>query len=1510
MSKKIKVLYGSTVKYTVSAPYYVTKTGTINSVTENTSEEVTLARVTDKFMVTLSVDPTGAGSITGAESGQYLAGTTLVLTHTDTVGYTFDGWYVNGEKKWTDNPYNFVVDQESTIVAKYNRDTVYYQITVNAEPQNAGNPTGEGQYEEGTTATLSSNSAEGYRFSQWQDGNTSDPREVLVTSDKTYTANYVKTYTITKDPSMVNGTIEITPENNTYDAGAEVSIEAIPSNHYHFVSWTGTISGDVNPYSLIVNRDHTIGAVFTEDAKYNVQVSTSGNGTAIIEGGYSSKSYYSGEYCTVIATANTGYHFVSWTSGSTVVSNNASYNFEVTTDITLTANFAEDTVYHNISVSPNNPNYGTVNGGGSKAEGSNITVTATANNGYAFVNWTENGNIVSTNASYSFTVTGDRTLIANFTQNAFTINVSANPTAGGTVTGGGAHEHGQSCTVTATANNGYTFVNWTENGSQVSTNASYSFTVDSNRTLVANFQQNLYTLTVSSNDPNKGTVSKNPDKQNYYYNDSVTITATPTDSDRYEFSQWNDGNTQNPRIIQITNSVEYIAIFNDKTIPSYTITASANPLTGGSVSGYGTYNSGATCELTAAANTGYTFVNWTESGSQVSTNASYSFTVDSNRTLVANFNAKNIEIDVTVDPENTGVIDGTGIYHQGDQCTLTAYANTGYEFAGWFNLDTEEQISSNNPYVFIVDEEELISIVAKFNKKHYNINTSVNPANSGTVDGGGNKEYGSSCTVRATANNGYTFDNWTENGSQVSTNANYTFTVENARTLVANFSKKTYNINTSIVGADGDQSIWILANPNPVEHGSYTTISGSLGSSSYTLNKLEENGTQVSSYEIVGGDYQYTAYNVTNNMTFVAYYIPQTVSHNVYTSVNPNEAGTITGAGQYNTGATVTITTTANPGYVFDHWEYPSGLTIITAGSGGGNGTAGGSGTGTGNTEPGPTNDIDGGNTSTTGGDGTGSGTSSGTGSGSSSNTSAVLEFTMPNNDVNITAHYTAVSYSWWYMGSNINSITRDLMFDDDHSLSSTLKIAYTISGTTNYIEGAALIHSSNLSYAGAENIANAAYERDTTGYSYINFGYPDGSTGDAGNTYLRYNYTSNNYIDLNINIEPLVEQQTLTIEVGDYASPQSFKYANHWVLNPQSHIKVPQYTETILIENCDNWSSNDSNIAIVDQSGRITGVSVGTTYISCEYEYNNQTLECNVIVNIIAPAGTVNVNLVDYPGQESWQKGENHNYTVSYTFGGAPTDITNYCDMEAYFAINGVRGNKCTPFEISFDSLNRGWFRIENHIRNLGNNEEIVLVTTYNGVTGQSIGFEYESQSGNNVTITLNVTNNTLVEPTINATDGTTDYAFILNSESESGEGEAEVETTDLVYTAEVPTDVELSVVFDFGESSVNMVVTDSESASVIVANNSFEVGILSDDAAYNVVINENESEGETPIESPEENETPVEPTPDPEEETETPVEPTPDPEEETETPVEPTPEPEPSPEEETSSEESPEEP
>jgi len=148
-----------------------------------------------------------------------------------------------------------------------------------------------------------------------------------------------------------------------------------------------------------------------------------------------------------------------------------------------------DFVQYTITASANPTTYGTTSGGGSYILNQSCTVKTTPNSGYTFVNWTETSNIVSTDTSYTFTVTANRNLSANFILDTthYTIITSSTPTIGGNTTGGGAFTINQLCTVKATHNTGYVFVKWTENGTTVSTDTSYAFSVTANRNLVANF---------------------------------------------------------------------------------------------------------------------------------------------------------------------------------------------------------------------------------------------------------------------------------------------------------------------------------------------------------------------------------------------------------------------------------------------------------------------------------------------------------------------------------------------------------------------------------------------------------------------------------------------------------------------------------------------------------------------------------------------------------------------------------------------------------------------------------------------------------------------------------------------------------------------------------------------------------------------------------------------------------------------------------------------------------------
>ena len=146
--------------------------------------------------------------------------------------------------------------------------------------------------------------------------------------------------------------------------------------------------------------------------------------------------------------------------------------------------------YYTISTSASPSAGGSTTGAGRYEEGATVNVVATPNAGYRFVRWTEDGVQVSTSASYSFTAAKMRSLVAVFQEvQTVLISASASPSAGGSVSGGGNIEQGTSCTLVATPAAGYGFVKWTENGQDVSTSSSYTFTANTSRTLVAVFEE-------------------------------------------------------------------------------------------------------------------------------------------------------------------------------------------------------------------------------------------------------------------------------------------------------------------------------------------------------------------------------------------------------------------------------------------------------------------------------------------------------------------------------------------------------------------------------------------------------------------------------------------------------------------------------------------------------------------------------------------------------------------------------------------------------------------------------------------------------------------------------------------------------------------------------------------------------------------------------------------------------------------------------------------------------------
>ena len=221
-----------------------------------------------------------------------------------------------------------------------------------------------------------------------------------------------------------------------------------------------------------------------DKTEYSLKVNILPNESGTVNLSPGGGTYEEGTEVTLSPIPASNYKFTSWSGiDSSYVSINKivmSKNMDITANFTLLS--------YSIAVSVNPENSGTITGADTYNYGQPVSLTAAPAEGYTFTDWTENGTQVSTDTAYSFTANGNRTLVANFTLISYSIAASVNPENSGTITGAGTFNYGQTVSLTATPAEGYTFTDWTESGTQVSTDATYSFTAYSDRTLVANFE--------------------------------------------------------------------------------------------------------------------------------------------------------------------------------------------------------------------------------------------------------------------------------------------------------------------------------------------------------------------------------------------------------------------------------------------------------------------------------------------------------------------------------------------------------------------------------------------------------------------------------------------------------------------------------------------------------------------------------------------------------------------------------------------------------------------------------------------------------------------------------------------------------------------------------------------------------------------------------------------------------------------------------------------------------------
>ena len=365
----------------------------------------------------------------------------------------------------------------------------------------------------------------------------------------------------------------------------------------------------------------------TTPSVYKVSVISGEGGTAKT----SETELIPGWEVTITATPEETYRFVNWTVGGKEVSKENPYTVTVTKDVEYIANF----ITHKVTVIAGEGGTATANKT-QVAPNGQVTLTATPNVGYIFVNWTVDDKEVSTQPTYTATIIEDTEFKANF---IITHKVTAVADEGGTTKVSKSQvEHGGQVTLTATPKEGYSFVNWTVNGVEVSRQSTYTATITSDTEFKANFI--THKVTVISGEG--GTATAN--KTQVGHNEQVTLTATPNEG--YSFVNWTvngeEVSTSATYTVTVTNDIEYVANFI-----SYKVTVLSGE--GGTATANKTqvgYNGKVT--LTATPNEDYHFINWTVNGEEVSKENSYTVSVTSDMEYKANFILKYVDLGLSV----------------------------------------------------------------------------------------------------------------------------------------------------------------------------------------------------------------------------------------------------------------------------------------------------------------------------------------------------------------------------------------------------------------------------------------------------------------------------------------------------------------------------------------------------------------------------------------------------------------------------------------------------------------------------------------------------------------------------------------------------------------------------------------------------------------------------------------------------------------------------------------------
>ncbi len=378
--------------------YFVQWSGDVPFGQEN-NDQITLTMDDDKnvaaqfsntYNVTINESEGGSVSINPPQ-GPYVYGTTITLTPNPDPGYNFDGWS-NGS---SDNPYTFTLESDFTISANFSQ--FFTLETTSGTGGSIDITPNQEQYENGDLVILTAVPDNGYYFVQWsgdvpfgQENN--DQITLTMDDDKNVAAQFSNTYNVTINESE-GGSVSINPPQGPYVYGTTITLTPNPDPGYNFDGWSNGSSD--NPYTFTLESDFTISAYFLEQFLINLTPPEEGVESCNLIPEL--ETYNSGQEVQAFCELEENFNFIGWTGDLSGEENPTT--FIVTSDMNISAEVEElyqltlcaSPINGTVTIEPNQAYY---------TADTEVTITATSNECFAFGAWTESS--FGTNNSYTF----------------------------------------------------------------------------------------------------------------------------------------------------------------------------------------------------------------------------------------------------------------------------------------------------------------------------------------------------------------------------------------------------------------------------------------------------------------------------------------------------------------------------------------------------------------------------------------------------------------------------------------------------------------------------------------------------------------------------------------------------------------------------------------------------------------------------------------------------------------------------------------------------------------------------------------------------------------------------------------------------------------------------------------------------------------------------------------------------------------------------------------------------